>query len=237
MALPNSVVDGWLAAQAPYLERGPTFTPAGTHPVCALGLHYDVIFGQPLDVNEVTHYVIDLKPKAGFACNNQFGIPLPAGPVSFFPLMHESDANFVAQGQAVFGYNSFLGQFSRNYAPTATSLTGSALTPANGTLAFSGTFYSHTGLNAAGLANLSHMSAALNAPVFGNKATGPSWSQVNWNASATTVQSENAVFSWTSSALPSPISQSNAPGLNQIQGGWMHFDHVPFQATIPVDCQ
>lgn len=237
----NSVVDGWLAAQAPYLERGPTFTAAGTHPICPLYLHYDEITfaGTPPttpNVDEVNHYLIDLRPKDGFVCNNALGIPLPPGPVAFFPVLHQSDANFVAQAKLLFGYNAYLAVFARNHTPAATSVTASSLL-SGANLAFSAIFHSRVPLNANGISYLEHMSAALNAPVFGNKGTVPSWSQVNWNAVPSNVQSQNAVMSWSSpSYLSSPIMFSNGAGLNESPGGFMHFEQVSFESTLFVDC-
>ncbi len=238
--IPNATVDAWLAAQAPYLKRGPTFTPAGTHPLCPLYLHYDqIVFGPnpptSPNVDEVNHYLIDLEPVPGFACNNALGIPLPPGPVSFFPILHESSANFVAQAQLLFGYNAFLGVFARNHTPGATVITASSQIP-GASLAFSAIFHTRTPIAGAGAANLAHMSAALNGPVFGNKTTGPSWSQVNWNAIPANASSQNAVMSMSSSYLPTPINLPNTAGINAAAGGFIHFEQVPFESTIFIDC-
>jgi hypothetical protein len=238
----NAQIDGVLASQAPYLERGTTVTASGTHPVCALSLRYDqIVFGGvptgagPL---EVAHIILDLKPKSTFTCPNTVGAPLmsPSTKVSFIPLMHQNDANFVMQSRAAFGYNAHMGNILRNHSVGSTQWTAAPVTPgqllivpfiplpipdASNQLNFQATF--HTRVSITNAANLAYLSAALDAPVFGNVATGPAWNVVTWNASTNTT-SQNGVVNWSSSVLPGGYVTSNHSGLNASPLGGIHFD-------------
>lgn len=237
VARPAAEVDSWLAAQAPFLERGPTVTPSGTHPVCPLSLRYDEVNGAPVGVDEQAHYVIDLKVKESFSCNSDN--PLPTGHVSFIFLIHQSNAGFVQQSRDQFGYPAYLGNFARVHTPAATIITASANTPSNATLAFAATFHTRVPLNATGLANLPHIAAALDAPVFGVRPNGDRvWNQVKWNALPGNVSSENAVMTWSSALLgATPVFDANFPGLNTSPFGLLHFENVAFAATLPQLCK
>jgi hypothetical protein len=245
---PNSVVDAVLAAQANYLERGTTVTPAGTHPVCSLALKYDqIVFnGVPTGAGplEVAHIILDLKPKAGFTCPNALGAPLmdPSKKVSFIPLMHQNDATFVTQSRFGFGYNAYLGVINRAHTVGSTQWTAAPATPsipADNVLNFQAVF--HTRVPVTNTANLSYLSAALDAPVFGTTAFNqqlgifaPAWNVVTWNAGTNTT-AQNAVLNWSSSVV-NPVVNSNYPSLNQTPLGSVHFEGTPFSATLPVNC-
>ncbi len=238
---PNAVVDAILAAQAPYLERGTTVTSSGTHPVCALSLRYDqiVFMGVPTGAGplEVAHIVLDLKPKAMFTCPNALGAPLmtPTTKVSFIPLMHQNDASFVAQSRFGFGYNAYLGTIIRNHSVGSTQWTAAPTLPgipADNAMAFQAVF--HTRVAVTNTPNLTYLSAALNAPVFGNLATGPAWNVVTWNA-GTNTKAQNGVVNWQSS-VTNPVVTSSFPNLNATPLGGVHFENTPFSATLPVPC-
>lgn len=260
---PVASIDAILAAQAPYLKRGPTTMPAGKHPMCTLALRYDlIVFGglpttsHPLEVAKI---IIDLEDAPGAVCANPHinlpgGItipapPPPAGKRSFIPLMHQNDPTFVVQSKFGYGYNAFEAIITRAHTPgVITYWTGIAKNPGqidvppllpdpSNQMTIQAQFFWRTGLNATGLAALPSFSASLDAPVYGNTPLGKAYNIVLWGANASTVQSQTGNVNFTSS-VHAPYMNSAVPGINNgiASDFTAHFEAVNFTASLPVNC-
>jgi hypothetical protein len=232
----NALIDAQLAAKAPYLKRGATVTPAGTHPACPFSLHYDDIVvptpGGPLHTgagpNEQTMLVIDLDLAPGATCSGPF--PLGPPPYAAIIQMHQDNIQFVGSSMSAFNYDAHLGQAL--VTPTSFQMgTLDVFAPLN----YSASFSNRTTVT--NTTRLNYLASRVNAPIFGTLLPTKVWSKINWNINTTTAKSENAVVQISGGNVMYPAGVLHvSTGINNQDLGWIRLDQAPFSSTIPVTC-